>query len=298
MKIKNLFAISVIVVLGVFIGLIFYSKIGSNKNNPEFLNRCLQYCPTIKSAIGLYTPERIKNLRPDEYLFIKEAANKIGTNNIDFSILEKKYAKNIFARILSKDDYIKGIQIEKKKDALNAIGQPLEGKFYDIKNVDEKSNAETFGVWNDIIAKALYCDKTGFDNGDFYILKLLRSRDGGYLDTHFLFGLLFLKKNGCYVDENSINKEIADVSSDIAKAEDSDKIFSDLYAERIVFLYWAGQGDLVKKKWIDFVKNNFNNDYGWTEKGSQNFSGHVSGLSLLSLIYFTDGAKEHPFYEK
>lgn len=297
MKIKNIFGVNILLILVFFTYEIFFLKIDKKENQTGFFERYFEYYPVIKDGVALYTQERIDGFRPDEYMFANEIANRKKLANMNFYKLKERYFKNVFKRILNKNDYVSDIKIENKINLLNAIGNPFEGNFYDIKNVDEKSNAETFGVWNDIILKAVYCDKTGFDNGDFYILKLLKNKDGGYLDTHFLFGLLFLKKNKCYAEE-IIDKEVFEVALDIAKGADEDKIFSDLYAERIVFLYWAGYGNLVKKEWIDLIRDNFNKEYGWMEREKKSFNGHASGLSLLSLIYFVEGDKEQAFYDE
>jgi len=282
--------------LVIFVHEIIFLKIDKTRGFVEYSERYLEYYPVIKKGVALYTQERVAQLRQDEYFFINEIVARKKIGNPDVSSLKIKYNQDVFRRLLNKSNYIPGIQIE-KKNIVDAIGKPFEGNFYSIKNVDKINyDYENFGLWNDVMLKAIYCDKTGFDNGDFYILKLLKNGSGGYLDTHYLFGLLFLKKNNCYA-EAELDKQIAAVSADIAIAEDNDKAFSDLYAERIVFLYWAGYGNLVKKEWADSIKNNFNKEYGWTENSSQSFNGHVSGLSLLALIYFAENKNLQPFYD-
>lgn len=299
MKIKNLFIITVLILIVIFGCEIAFLKIDKSRSFSEYAERYLEYYPIIEKGLNLYTPERLKNLRQDEYLFINEIVGKRRIKNIDLSYLKNKYEKDVFRRMLSKDIDIpnsQDIKIE-KKNIVEAIGKPFEGNFYSIKNVDKINyDLENFGIWNDIIIKSIYCDKTGFDNGDFHVLKLLKNGDGGYFDTHYLFGLLFLKKNNCYAKED-LDRQIEDVSKDIAIAIDNDKIFSDLYVERIVFLYWSGYGNLIKKEQIDFIKNNFNEKYGWAEKKGTFFNGHISGLSLLSLIYYAEGKSSQSFYE-
>jgi len=299
MKIKIIFWVNILIVFVIIVHEIIFFNIDKKQCYVEFFTRYVEYYPNIKKGVNLYTQDRIAQLRQDEYFFANEIAERKKIGNLDLSYLKKKYDKDVFKRLLNKNDYISGIQIE-KKNIVNAIGKPFEGEgnFYSIKNVDKINyDYENFGYWNDIMVKAIYCDKTGFDDTDFYVLNLLKSEDGGYLDTHYLFGLLFLKKNKCYA-EDKIDGQINDVSNDIAAAEDNDKTFSDLYAERIVFLYWAGHGNLIKKEWVDLVKINFHEEYGWTEKDSYSFSGHVTGLSLLSLIYYVEGKTIQPFYNQ
>lgn len=295
MKIKNILTAFVLVVLIIFIHEIIFFKIDEKKSFIKFFERYFEYIPVIEKGINLYTQDRIDSLRQDEYFFINEVTAKKGIANLNLSYVKKKYAQDAFKRLLNKKDYVPDIKIE-KKNVLNAIGKKFEGNFYSVKNVDS-SNDDNFGLWNDVMIKAIYCDKSGFDSSDFYILKLLNDKKGGYLDTHYLFGLLFLKKNKCYAEEE-INKQLESVSLDIAKAEDNDKTFSDLYAERIAFLYLAGWGNLVKQEWVDVVKNNFDKEYGWRQENKPEFSGHVSGLSLLSLIYYIEGNNEQPFYDE
>jgi hypothetical protein len=253
-----------------------------NKNEGE-------YALTIQEGLALLTPKNLQDVRVDEYFLLKKIQEKKKLQGVDLIFIKNKLADDPFKRLADKKDFSADIEI-KKRDVLSAIGKDFDGNFYAIK-----SAGGTFGAWNDILVKALYCDKTGFDDQDFFILKLLRKQDGGYFDTHFLLALLLLKENGCY-RQDAIAEQTALVSADILKAAENDKEVGDLYVERIVFLYWAGYGDSIKKEWIELVRNNFIKDLGWLDKKKQEFNVHVTGLALLSLMYYAEGENEQSLY--
>ena len=123
----------------------------------------------------------------------------------------------------------------------------------------------------------------------------MKKDDGGYWDTHYLMSLLLLKKNGCY-EQRRVDDEIEKVVKRIVEIENNDIYFSDLYAERIVALYWAGKGDLVRASWIDKISNFPGTDSGWADKGKYFSNAHTTGLALLSLLYYQDGSNSQQFY--
>lgn len=243
-----------------------------------------------KSLNQLSSRENLANLRVDEYFLLEKISKKYTLKSLDLSQLKQSFYNDPFKRLSDKQDFAEDIKIE-RGDVINAIGKSFDGNFYSVSN-----SGGTFGAWNDILIKSLYCDKTGYDEKDFFILKLMHQKNGGYLDTHYLLALLLLKENGCF-DKKNIDEEINKVSADITKAADQDNEFSDLYAERITFLYMAGKGSSVKKEWIDLIANNFSTETGWIDPKSKNgFSVHVNGLALLSIIYYLENKSYQSVY--
>ncbi len=291
MKKKKHIVIFFIIIFS-FLAIIETTYLLSYKNRSLlfYLYKKQSYSQVLKEASLLYTREKISNLRLDEYFFLREISKrKIKIDEKAFQTHGDSFRSDPFKRWLNKDQPLANIQIQKKN--INAgIGKDLGSHFYLI-------NGETTEVkgWNDILIKAFYCDITGYDNADLLTLKFLNDKNGGYGDTHYLFGLLILKENNC-LSESKLNELIKEVATSIVQAEEKDLLFSDLYAERIVLLYWAGYGDLIKKEWIDLVENNFTKEYGWREKEENVFRAHTTGLSMLSILYFIEGKRQQFFY--
>lgn len=242
--------------------------------------------PLVKDGLALYTDKRVAAMGTDGYYMldkIDQLTGAVPQGALDF--LQKKYKDNPFKRLVNKNDPLTTIQIKRNPD-----GGPRFWTYYTISG----ANFPNVG-WNDMLLKAMYCDKTGYDDVDFKIASKLRSGNGNYNDTHYLYVLLLLKGNHCY-NQKTIESEIKKTAEVIAKAEDKANTFSDLYVERIVFLYGAGLGDQVKWEWIENVKNSFSPQYGWTDPDNFHFNDHTTGLALLSLLYYDAGKPYQPFY--
>jgi hypothetical protein len=227
----------------------------------------------ISKGMAFYTPDVIKNFnRIDSYWLFKEVAKH--TKNESMLSNESRYDNDPFVRLLNKD----------KQFA--SISSWLPGVYpYTLESEYKSIPVEPV---SGILLKALYCDVVGYNDFDFSVLQIFNHKDGTVWDTHFLFGLLLLKNNGCYRSDE-IEKSIKQVVAEIVSAEKNDKVFSDIYAERIVMLYWAGYGQNVEKQWIDIVKDNFTKDPGWRESNLATYSSsHTTGLSMLSLIYYLE----------
>ena len=234
----------------------------------------------ISSGLAFYSPEEVKNLPTDSYFMFREVLKHLKIENIPSR--EDTYDNDPFIRALNREKYIASLKFSKPENDSYKINPEYE--FALVYRLDG------------IVLKALYCDVAGYNDEDFFVLQTLNTHDGSYEDTHFLLSLLFLKINGCY-EKNKIEKLIAEASSSIINAEKKDTSFSDLYAERIVMLYWAGYGRSVERAWVDTVKNNFTNDPGWRINKFLLFSSsHPTGLALLSLIYYLEDKPQQFFY--
>lgn len=151
--------------------------------------------------------------------------------------------------------------------------------------------------WDDILVKSLYCDSTGFDKLDFSILSSVHDGGGGYYDTHQLLGLFMLEENGCY-DKTIIANAKEKLVNNIVSALENDTIFSDLYAERVACLFWAGARKRVKPAWIDVIKNAQRDDGGWADIGLKQSGSHPTGLAAVSIKYFLNSDQEPTFYQR
>lgn len=165
------------------------------------------------------------------------------------------------------------------------LNKNYNGYIYNYRDLDKYKYLMT--DWTDeYIISALYCDKLNYSENEFKKLKNIRDYEGGYGDTHYLLGLLFLKSLNCYPYE-ILSKEKKDVIESIIKAQN--KIVQpsiDLFAERIVFLYWANKKKQIKYSWIKRIVDIQNNDGSWTDIGMQKSDFHITGLSALVLKYY------------
>ncbi len=149
--------------------------------------------------------------------------------------------------------------------------------------------------WDEILLKPLYCDVYGYSDRDFSALASI-PLDGGYADTHKLLGLLFLREQGCY-DRAMLDRMIRQGSERIAGSAESDAGWSDLSSERIVFLYWAGEGSLVKREWVERIADAQGSDGGWSDPDfGSGSNAHSTGLSLLAIRYFLEGKTPVSFF--
>lgn len=148
--------------------------------------------------------------------------------------------------------------------------------------------------WDDLVLRSLYCDVYGYSQEDFRVLGSL-SPDGGYVDTHVLLALLFLRENGCY-ERPERDVAIERVSDMLLRSAEKDGSWSDLFSERIVFLYWAGEGDRVKPEWIGRIVRAQGRDGGWSDPSWGDGSNpHSTGLSMLAIRYFLEGNSRPAF---
>ena len=139
---------------------------------------------------------------------------------------------------------------------------------------------------DDVLIKALYCAEAGYGKDDFLIVEKLAGL-GGYEETHALMALIFIEGNKCYESKKitGLKKQIA---HSLVSSQERERYFSDLYAERIVVLYWGGFGSYVIEDWVKKVSENQNVDGGWGD-GENISNPHTTGLAMLSLEYFIEG---------
>lgn len=240
------------------------------------------YTSQINTALDLYIPSKMQELGFDGYWLLYKV-NQI-TGNVsseDLLSLKEKYKDNPYKILVDKHDPLKNISFKRDIDKVGTK------EFYTLPPMPD-----SITNWDPTLLKALYCKKADYDDADFQTLSALKNR-GGYYDNHYILGLLFLRENHCY-SQDIVSHEIATTAAVLIQSESEDKEFSDLFAERIVMLYWAGYGSQVKKEWIDTIANSFDDVYGWNDKGNIHFAGHPTGLSLLALIYYSEGKDKQP----
>ncbi len=180
---------------------------------------------------------------------------------------------------------------------LNAELVHQESIEHTIINYDENGKISDFTAQklDDFMIRALYCDINGFDQRDYYLVSKLRDHQGGYGDTHFLIYNLILEKLGCF-DRNILQAHRRMVVETILESQSKETEFSDLFAERIVVLAWAGRTHMVQESWVKIILKNQDKDGSWTEENldypdeqkRRERIMHATGLAALGLNYYTE----------
>lgn len=215
-------------------------------------------------------------------------------------VREEDFLENdAFNRVFGEKYAIKNLKIKRRISSEKEIDKVIKSNEHVFNNYfygfPKKVQRTLVHAFDDVLIKALYCDKSGYDNLDLAILLKMRDNIGGYADTHGLLGLLFLEGNQC-LDSKRLKKAKDSFIESIIKALEKDEIFSDIYAERVACLYWAGAGARVKPEWIEKIAQSQRPDGGWASPGRLDSSLHTAGLAALSMRYFLTG--EEPYCYK
>lgn len=200
---------------------------------------------------------------------------------------ERLHERDPFFRIYADELRIEDLHIRRRVDSKEELAEfvaifGVDEFLYDVDDISRKTLRDPL---DDFVIKALYCDTSGYDQFDYGLLGTIRDRQGGYGDTHYLLSILFLERLDC-VSKEQLREDKVSVINDIFRAQKNDQIFSDLYAERVVLLYWAGQGDLVRMPWVKRIADNIQSDGGWKDIGSLGSDPHTTGLAVLAIKYF------------
>lgn len=268
------FALAAVLIAGTA-ALLFHKQVGS----------------AIEEGARYYSSEHIAGLRIDDALLYRLIARSGRIPSPDpMSDFAARFRNDPARRLLDWHDAVTDLSLERNLRAADA--PPLiDNSFYTVHPPYRQALRDPY---DDILFKAISCDQTGYDSDDFAILRSIGSSRGDSADTHLLFGLLLLRGNGCFAGV-ALDQEISAVAERIVTAASEDAIFGDLYAERIVFLYWAGYGDRIRPWWIWRIVRSLELD-GWRDGNDIAANAHTTGLALLALIYFEDGKTEQRFY--
>ena len=248
----------------------------------------------IREGLKFYDDKSLDNeLRVDDAFLLQLIQGLIkdryATLNVERTI--PNFAPDPLSRLLEREKPVLGLSFFRRPNAYEPLPH-VNNNSYLIDRVFEQYLRDPY---DDILWKALYCDLSGYDEVDFATLRSIRSMKGDYADTHFLLSLLLLKENKCF-DDKRLAVEIQATVQPIANAAKEDTAFSDLYAERIVFLYWAGYGNVIKNDWIEIIRKARTADPGWRDSGVRISNAHTTGLALLALIYFEEGKPKQSFW--
>ena len=235
----------------------------------------------IKDGLKLYANQPLKTYTIDDYITLSELSRVTDQiPNKTLAALKQKYSDDPYKKLIDKNNF--------KNDLIftQARNTDLKLEYYNVANV-----SISIHLYDSIFLKALYCDVSGYTNEDFEMLSDLDHRGSEYLSNSYLFALLLLQENQCY-DNQVLTNAIEDSAQRMARTEDEDTKFTDIYAQRIVLLYWSGYGNLVKNDWIKKIRENYKPGVGWVGSGKLQTENRPTGLSLLGLLYYK-AAKLH-----
>ena len=241
---------------------------------------------SITKGVAFYTPEEVARLRVDDDFLYESVMTKLGKPVDKTKSKRTQFTDDPLRRLFDPAWAIKDLVFYRRAKPLEKL-DTLNNNSYLLNRPYEQALRDP---WDDILSKSLYCDLSTYDDRDFSILHSLESGQGDYWDTHALIGLVLLRENHCF-RESEIETAINRVAQNIISAQTSNPgPVGDLYAERLVVLYWAGKGNLVERHWINTLREHQGENGGWENNG------HETGLALLALLFAQEGKRVQPFY--
>lgn len=174
---------------------------------------------------------------------------------------------------------------DKYQEAYNKLLEPNYEFIYD--EADLQKNAT--GEFDEIFIPIIYCSDRGVQDANVKLLAEL-SDQGGYISAHALLGAYWIKERGCY-DEEIIDEIIVAKANELIQAQNQDQEFSDLYAERVAFLIYAGFRQDIKPEWIKTILEAQQNDGGWPTGIGEPASYHATALAMWALVQYTGSCR-------
>ncbi len=154
-----------------------------------------------------------------------------------------------------------------------------------VSIIDYTSLAGRAGSYDDILIPALYCDINPLpQNVEEKIFDIKNSL--GYDLTHRYLAMLFLRRNNCNLEE--VNEVLPQAAEKIAQQQQSINEFSDLSAERAVFLQLGGFFSQVGKDWVAEITESQSPDGGWKYTQLSNLENpHTAALATWALANYS-----------
>jgi len=262
----------------------------SEKSGEAFKKRDVE--SAISRAARFYHEPIAGRINPDDIWLYKQAARlapALRTSSLQAIDPFQRYPGHAILRLFDANWRPDDLSIQPASKKLPA---QISGGAY---HFSDPHHRELYLPRDEVLLKAMYCRDFGYEPRDLDILLATIDNDGGYNDTHALASLLIIRQSGCLPPE-TLAPHIATLVEILIRTQNSTELFNDLYVERVAFLYWAGAGDQVERKWIKTILDRQLDNGGWNADGSPKANLHQTALAALSLIYYLDGKKEQPFY--
>lgn len=242
----------------------------------------------LKSAVGFVQQLQNPRVRVDDYWFLSLAARhqpELAAAPVFARSAQERFPGAPALRYLVRDHQAEGLSFERVAREAKDWPYRLPAPYASL----------VYTPYDRVLMRALYCDYGTYDAEDLAILKATNKGDGSYADTHNLVALL-LVADRLPALAGLAQPEIAALAQVLVAAQDKAERFDDVYVERIVFLYWAGRGDLVKPAWMERLVKAQRPDGAWGSDASQGSNLHTTALAILALLYSAEGRPARPLY--
>lgn len=173
-------------------------------------------------------------------------------------------------------------------DAEAAAQQGLTQPFYRLIDPSVRPPASELqaipGLTGAVTAQALHCDWLPLAPEFWSALDRLAA-GGGYGLTHAMLATVWIEENACKADPARLVQLRADGSRRLVELLDRGRAPTDLQAEALAMLFYAGHGTRVDPRHIDALLALRRGDGGWALDGDRSASHpHTTVLALWVLL--------------
>ena len=133
-------------------------------------------------------------------------------------------------------------------------------------------------VMKDWLIAAVNCKD--FAPSEEVLRELFDNRYRGYLSTHQYLAIMWLKEQG-YQDDR-IEPKIKEIVEQMLSEQVAEDKFTDLVAERIAFILYAGYAEKIESEWIETILDAQKEDGHWTSPAPK-IDAYISDLHTTIL---------------
>ena len=147
-------------------------------------------------------------------------------------------------------------------------------------------------IMEDWLIAAANCED--FAPSEEVLRELFENRYSGYLSTHQLLAIMWLRDQG-YLDER-IEPRIRKLVEQMVLEQAGGDEFTDLFVERVAFIFHAGYGEKVESRWIKTILDAQKEDGSWRspppEINAQITDLHTTILAVWALAQHDGGESD------
>jgi hypothetical protein len=196
------------------------------------------------------------------------------------SDINKKYCRS-----KDIDNFVSNKFLEFKNDPINIAYQRLLNgdDSYRYSETDLQGFSQRFDLY--LTIPALYCDKQPTPSAVETQI-FATDQTSGYELTHQFIGMLFLEQQGCKNRQTDpVFKSALTATAQKIASEEEGAVFSDIFAERVALLEYAGFANLIQPEWLQDIVNNQQADGSFVDpQASQaEIRVHTTALAVWAL---------------
>ena len=133
-------------------------------------------------------------------------------------------------------------------------------------------------IMEDWLIAAVNCKD--FPPPEEILKELFDNRYSGYLSTHQLLAIMWLKEQG--YQDGRIEPKIKEIVEQMVLEQTDEDKFTDLFVERIAFILYAGYREKIERRWIKTILDAQKVDGHWTPP-SPEINAYISDLHTTIL---------------